>query len=215
MNASIQSNVKLGIPTDFPPNYISEIIKTYRTSHPNMHITILQGNYKEILDWLKTRTVHLGFLPECLCKDTSSFSSKPLYQEELVCATPKHFKPKHKNYISLQDIQEESFIALRGDQNPDIQNLFKQQEIAILAANHASDYISALSMVAAGLGLCIVPKTIIQHIDYDIDIYSFKPIEYKNIFICSLSKTSLSSGVKAMHSHIQKYFKDLFSVYSF
>ena len=64
-------------------------------------------------------------------------------------------------------------------------------------------------MVAAGLGICIMPKLVMQNIPYDVDTYSLRPAEYRTIGLCCVNAELMAPAVKSMHKHIIKYFEGL------
>jgi DNA-binding transcriptional LysR family regulator len=64
-------------------------------------------------------------------------------------------------------------------------------------------------MVAAGLGVCIMPKLVMQNIPYDVNMYPLKPEEHRTIGICALNTDTMAPAVKTMHKHILKYFQKL------
>lgn len=203
-NGLTHGSVKIGTFSSACNNFIPDLVTTFSKMHPNIEIKIYQGTYDDVYNWIKTGVVDLGFLSESSCKD---LPITPLYQDELLCIVPKSFRPKHKSYVELDELQNEKFVSQRESTDADIQNLFNKHQLKIRSSCHVVDDLSTIAMVAAKLGICIMPKLVMQNIPYDVDMYPLKPAEYRTIGICSLNTELMAPAVKSMYKHIQKHFK--------
>ena len=205
-NGLTHGSVKIGTFSSVCNNFIPDIVTTFSKSHPNIEIKIYQGTYDDVYNWIKTGVVDLGFLSESSCKD---IPITPVYEDELLCVTPKNFKSANKKYIELEDLSKQKFVSQRESTDADIQNLFKKYQFSIRSSCHVEDDSSTIAMVAAGLGVCIMPQLVMNNINYDVNMYSLKPAEYRTIGICALNNETMAPAVKTMHKHIIRYFKNL------
>lgn len=202
-NGLTHGSVKIGTFSSVCNSFIPELVTTFSKKHPNIEIKIYQGTYDDVYNWIKTGVVDLGFLSESSCKD---LPITPLYEDELLCIVPKSFRTKHRNYIELSELQDQNFVSQRESTDADIQNLFHKYQLKIRSSCHVVDDLSTIAMVAAGLGICIMPKLVMQNIPYDVDMYPLKPSEHRTIGICSQNADLMAPAVKSMHKHILKYF---------
>lgn len=205
-NGLTHGSVKIGTFSSVCNSFIPDIVTVFSKMHPNIEIKIYQGTYDDVYNWIKTGVVDLGFLSESSCKD---IPITPLYKDELLCIVPKSFQTKHRNYIELEELKESNFVSQRESTDADIQNLFQKYQLKIRSSCHVVDDLSTIAMVAAGLGICIMPKLVMQNIPYDVDMYSLKPTEHRTIGICALNAELMAPAVKSMYKHILKYFKDM------
>lgn len=205
-NGLTHGSVKIGTFSSVCNSFIPELVTTFSKQHPNIEIKIYQGTYEDVYDWIKTGVVDLGFLSESSSKE---LPITPLYEDELLCIVPKSFRPKHRNYIELSELQDQNFVSQRESTDADIQNLFHKYQLKIRSSCHVVDDLSTISMVAAGLGICIMPKLVMQNIPYDVDMYPLKPSEHRTIGICSLNAELMAPAVKSMYKHILSLFKDM------
>lgn len=205
-NGLTHGSVKIGTFSSVCNSFIPELVTTFSKQHPNIEIKIYQGTYEDVYNWIKTGVVDLGFLSESSSKE---LPITPLYEDELLCIVPKSFRPKHKNYIELSELQEQNFVSQRESTDADIQNLFHKYQLKIRSSCHVVDDLSTIAMVAAGLGICIMPKLVMQNIPYDVDMYPLKPSEHRTIGICSLNAELMAPAVKSMYKHILSSFKSI------
>ena len=205
-NGLAQGSVKIGTFSSVCNSFIPDLVTSFSKLHPNIGIKIYQGTYDDVYDWIKTGVVDLGFLSESSSKDLEII---PLYEDELLCITPKSFHSKHKNYIEPEEMRNQYFVSQRESTDADIQNLFHKHQLQIRSSCHVVDDLSTIAMVAAGLGICIMPRLVMRNIPYDVNVYSFKPAEYRTIGICSQNKELMAPAVKSMFKHIISYFEHI------
>ncbi len=203
-NGLTHGSVKIGTFSSVCNNFIPELVTGFSKLHPNIEIKIYQGTYDDVYNWIKTGVVDLGFLSESSSKD---LPITPLYEDELLCIVPKSFHPKHKNYVELSEIDGQNFVSQRESTDADIQKLFQKYQLSIHSSCHVVDDLSTIAMVAAGLGICIMPRLVMQNIPYEVDMYSLRPAEQRIIGLCALNPDLMAPAVKSMYKHIQKYFQ--------
>ncbi|MBQ9983357.1 MAG: LysR family transcriptional regulator [Lachnospiraceae bacterium] len=205
-NGLTHGSVKIGTFSSVCNSFIPELVTSFSKLHPNIEIKIYQGTYDDVYNWIKTGVVDLGFLSSSSCKDLPITA---LYEDELLCIVPKNFKPKNKKYIELEELKEQKFVSQRESTDADIQNLFQKYQLTIRSSCHVVDDLSTIAMVAAGLGVCIMPRLVMQNIPYEVNMYPLKPDEHRTIGICTLNEEFMAPAVKTMHKHILKYFKKI------
>jgi DNA-binding transcriptional LysR family regulator len=206
-NGLTKGSVKIGTFSSVCNSFVPDLVTTFSKSHPNIEIKIYQGTYDDVYNWLKTGVVDLGFLSESSCRD---LEFTPLYKDELLCVVPKSFHTKHKNYIEPEEISQQNFVSQREGSDADIQNLLHKHQIKIHTSCHVVDDVSTIAMVAAKLGICIMPRLVMSGISYDVDMYPFKPAEYRMIGVCCPNSDLMAPAVKSMYKHIIRSFENKF-----
>ena len=203
-NGLTHGSVKIGTFSSACNNFIPDIATSFSRLHPSIEIKIYQGTYDDVYNWIKTGVVDLGFLSESSCKDLPITT---LYEDELMCIVPKSFHPHHKDYIELSELEGQNFVSQRESTDADIQMLLQKHQTTIRSSCHVVDDSSTIAMVAAGLGVCIMPSLVMKNMPYDVDMYSLRPTEKRIIGICALNPELMAPAVKSMYKHIQKYFQ--------
>lgn len=205
-NGLTHGSVKIGTFSSVCSSFVPDLVTSFSKLHPNIEIKIYQGTYDDVYSWIKTGVVDLGFLSESSRKELPII---PLYEDELLCVAPKSFHPKHRSHIELEELQNQKFVSQRESTDADIQNLFQKYQITVHSSCHVVDDLSTIAMVAAGLGVCIMPRLVMQNIPYEVNMYPLKPAEHRTIGLCALNTDLMAPAVKSMHKHILKYFKNL------
>ena len=205
-NGLTHGSVKLGTFSSVCTSFIPDIVSGFSKKHPNIEIKIYQGTYDDVYNWLKTGVVDIGFLSESSCKELELI---PVYEDELLVITPKRYKTKHRGYIDVTELDGEKFISQRESTDADIQDIFRRYKLNIHSSCHVVDDISQIAMVASGLGICIMPKLVMQNIPYDVNTYPLRPAEHRMIGICSINEDLMAPAVKSMHKHILNFFNSL------
>ena len=205
-NGLTRGSVKIGTFSSVCNNFIPDLVTTFSELHPHIEIKIHQGNCDDVYTWIKTGVVDLGFLSESTYKDLEITT---LYQDELLCVVPKSFYTEHRSYIEWNELENQPFISQHENADTDIQYLLHKHQLKIHSSCHAADDLSIIAMVSAGLGICIMPKLVMQNVPYDVNTYSFKPSEYRTIGVCSLNTNLMTPVAKSMYKHILRYFSNL------
>lgn len=205
-NGLTTGSVKIGTFSSVCTSFIPEIIGEFSSSHPGIEIKIYQGTYEDVYNWLKTGVVDIGFLSDSSCRE---LTMTPIYEDELMLIAPKDYKTKHRKYVDIDELDGQKFISQRESTDADVQQLFEKYNLTIHSTCHVVDDISQIAMVAAGLGICIMPQLVMQNIPFDVNIYPLRPSEHRTIGICTLNDEFMAPAVKSMHKQILNYFKTL------
>lgn len=200
-----QGSVRIGTFSSFCQSFIPGLVTGFSKTNPNIEITIYQGTSDDVRNWISTGKVDLGFLSESDCKD---LPLTPLYEDELLCIVPKHFRPKHRSYIEFTELTDLRFICQNKNTDTDILRLLDENRISIHPSCQVSDDASAIAMVAAGFGLCMISRLALQslHLPDNTDAYPFRPSIQRTVGICSPDTELMSPAVKSMYRHITKSF---------
>lgn len=204
-NGLTNGSVKIGTFSSVCTSFIPDIVTSFSKLNPNIEIKIYQGTYEDVYNWIKTGVVDIGFLSESSCHD---LNMTLIYEDELLCVVPTSYKTKHRKYIELSELDGEKFISQRESTDADIQQLFHKYNLRIHSSCHVEDDLSQIAMVAAGLGICIMPQLVMKNIPYAVDTYPLRPSEHRKIGICAANIESMAPAVKSMYEHILAFFKN-------
>lgn len=202
INGLEKGTVKIGCFNSVCTNWIPSLVHDFNTIYPHIAIKIFQGTYDDIIDWLKSGIVDLGFLS---VSSAGKLPIYPLYNDRLVCVVPKNYPVSHKDYIALDEIKDEDFVIQRTVCDADIQNYFTTHHLKIKSAYHVVDDLSTVALVSHGFGICLMPKLVMQDISYPVDIYPIKPDASRVIGISALKAECMSPAVKRMYDFIIHY----------
>lgn len=202
INGLEKGTVKIGCFNSVCTNWIPALTRDFNTIYPNISIEIFQGTYVDIIEWIKSGVVDLGFLS---VSSAGQLPIYPLYNDPLVCVVPKDYPVSQSDYITLDEIKNESLVSQHITCDADIQNYFATHNLKIKSAYHVVDDLSTVALVSHGFGICLLPKLVMQDISYPVDIYPIKPDASRIIGISVLDTECMSPAVKKMYDFIVNY----------
>lgn len=206
INGLEKGTVSIGAFSSVCLSWIPDIINSFKLTYPNITISVLQGDYNDVISWVKSGLVSIGFatLPV-----GDNLIETPLYEDELLCISPKNFEPQNYNYITISDIQNQSFILQRDGYNRDTLCFIKKHNLSLNSHFFIDDDQSIIKFVEYGFGLSIVPKLILEQKKCDINMYPFFPAEYRTIGLITQKKQNLSPAAIELFNHIVLFAKNL------
>ena len=73
--------------------------------YPGVEIEIDQGTYDDVIEWIKTGVVDLGFLST---ESTRDLTVRPLYRDRLMCVAPRGFRTHTPGVITPEEMRAET-----------------------------------------------------------------------------------------------------------
>ena len=97
--------IKVGCFNSVCTAWIPDIMTAFRNAYPEICVNVYQGTYDDVELWLKNGTIDVGFMSESCTKD---FFYTALYKDQLLCITPKDFPVANPDYISVDELENQS-----------------------------------------------------------------------------------------------------------
>ena len=191
--------------------WLPPIIRDFHAEYPGIDIQVTHGSYDEMISWLNNNTVDMAFLsaiadPYKLLKNAEII---PIYKEPLLCVTPPDFKPKHKGYVTVDDIRDLPLIMQNGSFDNEAKNFLDKYQLSSKSSFAIVGDDGILAMVSAGFGVYIMPELVIKGIPGDYQAFPFRPKEYREIMLCVNKPQNPTPAALLMRDHIVDYVKGL------
>lgn len=163
-----QISVAFTSSTAFHP-LVPHIIREFRETFPRVSVTLAQGNATELIEHVKSERLDAAFTRLHIVKlETVVFH--PLLDEPMVVALPKGHalaRPQARAVLPLKALSNETFVVNR---QPGALTAMRDDVIAACRAagfrprfeQEAPNVIATLPLVAAGIGVAIVPTSLQQ-----------------------------------------------------
>jgi DNA-binding transcriptional LysR family regulator len=146
--------------------FVPSVIRSFRAAHPHVAITLDECLRQEALDRLRRDDMDVAFMRTPLT-EFEGLAVKPLLSEPMLVALPADHRlsrsRRGRDALELKDLANETFIIFAREKGPAI---YEATLSACLKAGfsprlgqEAPRITSALNLVAAGLGICIVPES--------------------------------------------------------
>lgn len=141
---------------------LPNIIKSFRANYPEVNLSLIPMNNAQLHRALVSREIDVAFARPAL-KD-SEFVTRKLGEEALVLTLPDTVDTGNRTVVNLNDLAAENFVLYPEYPRPSfadfVLNSCAEQGFEIASRVFTMDLQTALSLVAIGEGVCIVPASV-------------------------------------------------------
>jgi DNA-binding transcriptional LysR family regulator len=144
---------------------LPEVLPRFLRRHPHVSLD-LQGAYA--WDQLALLRDSAGTVGLCLLPlpRSEGLVVESLYREELVAALPEGHPLAPRRRLSLKALGSEPFVAFSRQVGPGMHDVvvsaFRDAGVALTIAHEAMHIYTSLGLVAAGLGVSLLPRSIVN-----------------------------------------------------
>ena len=143
--------------------FVPRAIRAFREAHPLVALSLEESGTTELVDALRAERIDAAFVRSPV-GESADLTVRPLFDEPMVAALPRgHSLSGAADSLPLDALAGETFILYRRPVGPGLHD-------AIIAAcdragfsprigQEAPRMLSTLSLVAAGLGVTVVPRS--------------------------------------------------------
>jgi DNA-binding transcriptional LysR family regulator len=160
-----QGRIAVGFTSSAPFHpFVPRVIRAFRERHKLIALTLEESGTTELIEDLRRERVDAAFIRTKVA-DPAGLTVNPLLEEAMLVALPAaHRLAQGARTLPLHDLAAETFIVYRRRSGPGLYD-------AIFAACHDAGFspvvgqeapriVSTLNLVAAGLGIAVVPASL-------------------------------------------------------
>jgi DNA-binding transcriptional LysR family regulator len=154
-------------------------IATFRSSYPDIELTLAEGEPQEIAPRLRAGEFDLALLFEFERPDAGmdGLTRVELLQDPMYLALPREHALAAKDGLRLKDLHREAWVQTSRD-SPCARHVVRSCHAAGFEPNVAfesDDYQTVQGLVAAGVGVALIPELALSVVREDIAIRSLSP----------------------------------------
>ncbi|MGF6507745.1 LysR family transcriptional regulator [Paraburkholderia sp. 32] len=150
--------LRIGIHWTIPSRYIARLMKQFQDRHPEIAVTLTDGNREDLITQLRSGTLHGLILGEDSSVTVPTFN--PLFQDRFVVATPQGHPFSSQGAVAVSALSEQPLILCRScEKYPAILKTFADRDIKPRYIYTTDQVEGALNLVSAGVGIALAPKT--------------------------------------------------------
>lgn len=186
--------------------FLPVVLASFLKQHPDIHVRLEQHISEHIATAVRENSADLGIVGELPTLD--ELTTIPFRRDELVLVTPRGHAIAARPAVSFAEIAELPFVGL--DENSSLHYVLtraaadcgKRLDMRIRVAS----FDAACAMVAAGLGVTVLPRLAIAP---HLQAFDLTPIELsdswavRQLFICVRSNAVLHPAAKALLDHLR------------
>ncbi|NEN75418.1 LysR family transcriptional regulator [Pelistega sp. NLN82] len=180
----LEGPLKVGVIHTIAPYLLPKLVRKQLELTPQMPL-ILQENFTvRLLELLRLGEVDCAIM--ALPLPDSGLEIEPLYREEFVAAVPSHHRWADELSINVKDLKEETMLLLGSghcfrDQVLEVcpeMSRFSSNDSGIQRSFEGSSLETIRHMVAAGLGITLLPKSAVPELTNDgHDLVRYIPLQ--------------------------------------
>jgi DNA-binding transcriptional LysR family regulator len=156
-----------------------QAIATFRASYPDVELTLTEGEPEEIAPRLRAGDLDLAllfeFAGETLLKE--SMTRVELLEDPLYLALPRDHALAARKKLRLEDLRGEAWVQTSSS-SPCARHVMRSCHVAGFEPNVAfesDDYQTVQGLVAAGVGVALIPELALSVVREDIVIRALSP----------------------------------------
>jgi DNA-binding transcriptional LysR family regulator len=160
-----QGRIAVGFTSSAPFHpFVPRVIRAFRDAFPLVSLTLDESGTTDLVEALRHDTIDAAFVRTAVSNTEGLFVTRLLEEAMLVALPRGHALARVKRPVPLKTLATETFVVYRRPSGPGLYD-------AIFAACHAAGFsprvgqeapriVSTLNLVAAGLGISLVPESL-------------------------------------------------------
>ena len=190
--------LRIGSFTSLSTNLLPLILKSFHEKHPNVQIQLFNGEYNDIIDWLRAGTIDCGFVALPVPVD---IEATPFFIDSLVAVVPpKSNYAKNKKFY-LSDLANETLIQLKEEKDHEISYFIERSGVMPGNVFDVTNDYSILSMVESGLGVSIIHDLMLYPMRYNVHRLTLDKKKQIDIALATKKETTPSSLTRMFMDH--------------
>ncbi|GCE29095.1 LysR family transcriptional regulator [Dictyobacter alpinus] len=157
--------LKIGFIATAADSIVPEVLKVYRARYPRVNVSLREMLGRDQLQALKDHELHVGFLvPPGASGMQPQISMEIVQRNPLVAVLPENHALAGKQSLAVNELAEEPFILYPHTSSSVFHDLIvgecNRAGFTPIVAQEVSEIRTLLGLVAAGLGVSLIPSTV-------------------------------------------------------
>lgn len=151
--------VRIGYPSSLASYTLPTVISAFREKYPDVRFSLKQGSYRYLVESVINGSIDMALLGPL--PNEEKVKGEVLFHEELVAVLPSNHPLAKEKKITLNDLQEDSFVLFpEGYVLRDfIVKVCKEQGFEPKVSFEGQDIDAIKGLVSASLGISIIPES--------------------------------------------------------
>lgn len=194
--------IHIGTFTSVGVHWLPGIIKDFRRDYPHIEIRLVEGDYREIEDWIAEGKIDCGFLS---LPTWDTFDAIPLHQDPMLVLLPMEHPLSSEDFISLAQIENEPFIMPSKGSDYDVNRVLEKAPTMPDIKYTLGDDYAIMAMVEKGLGISILPELVLRGQRRNIRLIELKEKSFRSLGIAVSSLREVSPATKRFLNYVKSY----------
>lgn len=160
VDQGLAGRIEVGLSGSHFMGPVPALIARYKASHPQVSVLLNEMNPAAQLDALRGHRIDVSISRTAV--DDEELQSMPLWPDPVVAVLPKGHPLSARKRLELKDLAGQAFVMLRQDTSAFARTLAEtcaRAGLPLSAAQTVAEVPAQLALVAAGLGVALVPRS--------------------------------------------------------
>ncbi|MGY0694648.1 LysR family transcriptional regulator [Virgibacillus sp. FSP13] len=182
---------------------LPRMISVFHSQYPEVDLTLFDGTYQEVEEWLLSRVIDIGFasIPH------RELEFIPILEDKMVVALPENHPLLLQDSIQLEDFAHEPLIMTKLGSEEIVSKMFSDAGLQPNVRFEVQDGGTIMNMVKEGLGITIGPALALPSKQAGIAIRTINPPVWRKIGLSCPSIEEASPAVTAFINIAQQLFQ--------
>lgn len=208
INGSQLGSVRLGLIDSTAIQWLGGIMGAFRVKSPNIDVIARENTYNALVEAVIKRDLDLAIVSHSSIRSlTVPLQFIPLYEDRLICVSPKEYVPQNGNFITPEELDKLELILPLGGNESDVEQYLATQGIQGICRSSAITNSSLVSMVRSGFGHAVDASLSLYsagNLD-DLNVYPIVPSGSRTLGIITQEPKFLAPATLDMISCIQEF----------
>ncbi|EGG34635.1 LysR family transcriptional regulator [Paenibacillus sp. HGF5] len=194
--------IHIGTFTSVGVHWLPGIIQDFQRDYPHIEIRLVEGDYREIEDWIAEGKIDCGFLS---LPTWDIFDAIPLHQDPMLVLLPMEHPLSSEDSITLTQIENEPFIMPSKGSDYDVNRVLEKAPTQPDIKYTLGDDYAIMAMVEKGLGISILPELVLRGQRRNIRLIELKEKSFRSLGIAVSSLREVSPATKRFLNYVKSY----------
>jgi DNA-binding transcriptional LysR family regulator len=149
--------LRLGSTLTLCPDLLAGALTSFQQQYPEMEVVLFEGTMQEVYEWIENSLIDVGFV----LHPAKGIKSTLVTTDELYVLVPAGHRLQGHTAVNTNDLQNEGLIMTKNACACQVIEMAGLASIKPQIRYQASDSSTILAMVREGLGITLLPRTVI------------------------------------------------------
>ena len=160
-----RGRVRLGATPSLCTGLLPAMLAAFRRAYPGIELVLHESGSRDLQTELSEGALDLAMIVDSRVHDDPRLSSTPLFVEELVVISPKAARAPVRGRLAIGDLRDRPLVMFRRgyDLREATVNACRAEGFDPVFAIEGGEMDAVLEFVQAGLGVAVVPSTVVRN----------------------------------------------------
>lgn len=175
---------------------LPRMMRGFLRERPGVSFEVTPGDYREIESMVRSGQVDFGTVRDPVPADLESCL---LFEDELVAVLPEDHPLAQRDSVTVDDLAGSPFIALEKPESglSEVADLLGSAAVRFDPAFSVWDDFAAMAMVEAGLGVAVLPETMMLRARFDVAVVPIRSSGRRSVYLAWTETGKLGPAAKA------------------